>query len=113
MIGVRSIGILFATSIALALAASHAALAQVQQQANVSALKGHNSNAPVDVTADRIEVQDRADRAIFVGKVHATQAEITLDTQRLTVAYSRKAAASPPVYAPPPLIRKADVCSGV
>ena len=31
----------------------------------VSALKGHDSNAPVDVAADRIEVQDRADRAIF------------------------------------------------
>jgi lipopolysaccharide export system protein LptA len=67
-----------------------AALAQVQQQGSVSALKGHNSNAPVDVTADRIEVQDRADRAIFVGNVHATQAEMTLDTQRLTVAYSNK-----------------------
>ena len=54
----------------------------------MSTLKGHNSNAPVDVTADRIEVQDRADRAIFAGNVHATQAEMTLDTQRLTVAYS-------------------------
>ena len=34
-------------------------------------LKGHNSNAPVDVSADRIEVQDRADRAIFSGNVVA------------------------------------------
>src|SRR5206468_3629150 len=54
----------------------------------VSALKGHNSNAPVDVQADRLEVQDRADRAIFAGNVHATQAELTLETPRLTVAYS-------------------------
>ncbi|HWI76184.1 MAG TPA: LptA/OstA family protein [Sphingomicrobium sp.] len=65
-----------------------AAHAQTQAQQPVSALKGHNSNAPVDVTADRIEVQDRADRAIFAGNVHVTQAELTLDTARLTVAYS-------------------------
>ena len=63
-------------------------MAQVRQEQPVSALKGHNSNAPVDVTADRIEVQDRADRAIFAGNVHVTQAELTLDTPRLTVAYS-------------------------
>lgn len=53
-----------------------------------SALKGHNSNAPVDVAADRIEVQDRADRAIFSGNVVVRQAELTLTAPRLTVAYS-------------------------
>src|SRR5437870_6626324 len=82
---VRSVGIILALAIAASLAGS---AATGQQQQPVSALKGHNSNAPVDVTADRIEVQDRADRAIFAGNVHATQAELTLDTQRLTVAYS-------------------------
>jgi lipopolysaccharide export system protein LptA len=75
--------------ILLVLAAASAAVAAIAQaQKPVSALKGHNSNAPVDVSADRIEVQDRADRAIFAGNVHVTQAELTLDTQRLTVAYS-------------------------
>ena len=69
-------------------AAATAALGQVKQTEPVAGLKGHNSNAPVDVTADRIEVQERADRAMFVGSVHVTQAELTLDTQRLTVAYS-------------------------
>jgi lipopolysaccharide export system protein LptA len=54
----------------------------------VSALKGHDSSAPVDVTADRIEVQDRSDRAIFAGNVHVKQASLSLDTERLTVAYS-------------------------
>ena len=54
----------------------------------VSALKGHDAGAPVDVTADRIEVQDRSDRAIFAGNVHVKQASMTLDTERLTVAYS-------------------------
>src|SRR5436305_10269453 len=83
MKAVRSFGIILAT-----IGLAGGAVAQVRQQQPVSALKGHNSNAPVDVTADRIEVQDRADRAIFAGNVHATQAELTLDTQRLTIAYS-------------------------
>jgi lipopolysaccharide export system protein LptA len=55
----------------------------------VSALKGHNSNAPVDVAADRIELQDRADRALLTGNVNVRQAELTLTAQRLTVAYTR------------------------
>ena len=82
MMGMRLAGIILATLVA------GTAFAQVRQEQPVSALKGHNSNAPVDVTADRIEVQDRADRAIFAGNVHVTQAELTLDTPRLTVAYS-------------------------
>lgn len=85
MMGVRSSGIILA--LGLATVASIAS-AQVRQERGVSALKGHNSNAPVDVTADRIEVQERADRALFVGNVHATQAELSLQTARLTVAYS-------------------------
>ena len=84
MMGVRKAGIILAVT---ALAAT-AAFAQVKQEQPVSALKGHNSNAPVDVQADRLEVQDRADRAIFAGNVHVTQAELTLETPRLTVAYS-------------------------
>jgi lipopolysaccharide export system protein LptA len=58
-------------------------------QGATSALKGHNTNAPVDVAADRIEVQDRADRAIFSGNVQVRQADLTLNAARLTVAYSQ------------------------
>ncbi len=77
----------FKSLLAVAAACSCAgAVAQAQEP--VSALKGHDSDAPIDVAADRIEVQDRADRAIFVGNVHVTQAELALDTARLTVAYS-------------------------
>jgi lipopolysaccharide export system protein LptA len=67
-------------------ASAIAGLAQAQEP--ISALKGHNSDAPIDVAADRIEVQDRADRAIFAGNVNVRQAALTLSTQRLTVAYS-------------------------
>ena len=84
MMGVSRIGIILAVTVAVATAA----FAQVKQEQPISALKGHNSNAPVDVSADRIEVQDRADRAVFVGNVHAVQQDLTLDTPRLTVAYS-------------------------
>lgn len=75
-----------------AAAAATGVIAQSRTQAPVSALKGHNSNAPVDVQADRIEVQDRADRAVFAGNVHAVQGDLTLDTQRLTVAYTSQPA---------------------
>ena len=81
----RPTGIILAM-FALAVGTS-GALGQSQRQPP-SALKGHDSNAPVDVTADRIEVQDRSDRAIFAGNVHVRQAELLLDTERLTVAYS-------------------------
>jgi lipopolysaccharide export system protein LptA len=57
-------------------------------QEPASALRNHDTDAPVDVAADRIEVQDRADRAIFSGNVIVRQAELTLNAARLTVAYS-------------------------
>jgi lipopolysaccharide export system protein LptA len=52
-------------------------------------LRGHNAKAPVDFDADRIEVQDRSDRVILAGNVKVRQAGLTLDTSRLTVAYTR------------------------
>ena len=104
MMGVRSVGIIFATITAAAVLAGTTALAQSQQQQPVSALKGHDSDAPVDVNADRIEVQDRAERAMFVGNVHVRQAELTLDTQRLTVAYSSNGGVQ---------IRRLDAAGGV
>ena len=84
--------------------AGSAAIAQQSRQQPTSALKGHDKNAPVDVTADRIEVQDRADRAIFAGNVHVKQAELSLDTPRLTVAYSSSGGVQ---------IRRLDAAGGV
>jgi lipopolysaccharide export system protein LptA len=77
---------IFAWASLIGLLLGGSALAQSSGQ--VSALKGHDSNAPVDVSADRIEVQDRADRAVFAGNVKARQGELTLDTARLTLAYT-------------------------
>lgn len=106
MTAVRSFGIILAIAGLATLAGS--AQGQVRQQQPVSALKGHNSNAPVDVTAERIEVQDRADRAIFAGNVHVTQAELTLETPRLTVAYSGGQGGGSSVQ-----IRRLDAAGGV
>ena len=49
---------------------------------------GFNSSAPVDVDAGRVEVQDRADRAIFSGGVIATQGNMLMNSARLTVFYT-------------------------
>jgi lipopolysaccharide export system protein LptA len=73
--------------------------------ASAQALKGHNANAPVDVDADRIEVQDRADRAIFSGNVKVRQGGLSLDAARLTVAYSRAGGG--------PQIQRIDASGGV
>ena len=84
MRGMRRLSILLLAPFVLVSTA--AAVAQSREP--VSALKGHNSNAPIDLTADRLEVQDRADRAMFTGNVKVRQDELSLDTSRLTVAYS-------------------------
>jgi lipopolysaccharide export system protein LptA len=53
-----------------------------------SGVRGFDSNAPVDVAADRIEVQDRANRAVFSGSVVVRQGNMTMNAARLTVVYA-------------------------
>lgn len=55
------------------------------------ALANHNTDAPVDVEADRIEVEDRQDRAVFSGNVRVKQGTLNLNASRLTVAYADRA----------------------
>lgn len=55
--------------------------------AGAQVFRNHDSNAPVNFTADRIEVQDRADRVVVSGNVEVTQAGMTLNAARMTVAY--------------------------
>jgi lipopolysaccharide export system protein LptA len=73
----------FAIALVLPLLAFAPALGQ-----SGSSLKTHDANAPVDVGSERIEVQDRANRAIFSGNVVATQGNLRLNSQRLTVIYA-------------------------
>jgi len=76
---------LAASLILLSMLAAGSAPVAAQQS---TALGNHNTNAPVNVDADRIEVQDRADRAVFSGNVVATQADLTLNAARVTLAYA-------------------------
>ena len=68
----------FAAFIALSLLVSGAAVAQ----------SAHNSAAPINFGADHIELQDKANRALLSGNVVVKQAEMTLNSARMTVAYT-------------------------
>ncbi len=70
--------------IALSLASSLVLLAA----SPASAQTRHDTNAPIDFGADQIELQDRANRAVLSGNVSVKQAEMTLNAQRMTVAYT-------------------------
>ena len=72
--------------VSLAAVSLGAGLASAQD--GTSALKGHDSKAPIDLSADRAEAQDRVDRAIFAGNVVVRQGTLTLRTARLTLAYA-------------------------
>ncbi|MDB5686790.1 MAG: OstA family protein [Rhizorhabdus sp.] len=74
--------------IAVALFATATIASTAVQAQAVSALKGHNANAPVDFSADRIELQDRADRAVLSGNVDVKQGDMTLNADRVTIAYT-------------------------
>ena len=49
----------------------------------------HDVNAPVNFAADRIELQQRADRVIVSGNVVVTKAGMQLNAQRMTIAYTQ------------------------
>ncbi|MDE2303555.1 MAG: OstA family protein [Sphingomonadales bacterium] len=52
----------------------------------------HDSNAPVNYEADRIELQDKADRVLLSGNVVITQADLTMHSPRAVVAYTNNGA---------------------
>lgn len=70
-------------------------------------ISNHNANAPVDFEADRIEVQDRADRAVLAGNVKVRQAGLSMNAARLTVAYTGA------VTAGNPTVQRLDASGGV
>ncbi|MFA9199733.1 MAG: LptA/OstA family protein [Cypionkella sp.] len=69
-----------------AFAATLAAMAGIHAGAQVIA--GHNSNAPVNYSADRIELQDRQNRVVLSGGVDITQAGLRLQAARTQVNYT-------------------------
>ncbi len=67
--------------------ASGALIAGAQHLA-AQGIAGHNSDAPVSYSADRIELQDKQKRVVLSGNVDITQAELRLRAARTTVAYT-------------------------
>jgi lipopolysaccharide export system protein LptA len=66
-----------------------AALAGLQQL-GAQAIAGHDSNAPVNYAADRIELQDKAKRVVLSGNVDVTQGDLRMQAARSTVAYTNE-----------------------
>jgi len=64
------------------------AVAMGSIQLNAQAIGSHNSKAPVEYAADRIELQDRQNRVMLTGNVVITQAELTVRSTRTLVNYS-------------------------
>lgn len=60
------------------------------QQLGAQVFNGHNSNAPVDYAADRIELQDKQDRVILSGNVDVKQAELRLRAARTVVNFTNQ-----------------------
>lgn len=55
--------------------------------AQESALKDHNVENPVDISADRLEVKQKENIAFFTGNVVVTQSDMSLISDRITVFY--------------------------
>ncbi|MBI1274762.1 lipopolysaccharide transport periplasmic protein LptA [bacterium] len=84
---------------ALALAAFLAGTAQAQFPGAPGGKKGDDSNKPIEITADQLEVFQDKHQAIFTGKVVAVQGETTINADKMVVLYRApddKAAATPP-----------------
>lgn len=67
----------------------------------------HNPSAPIDFGADRIELQDRQNRAVLSGSVAVRQAEMTLNAARMTVSYTGQ------VIGGNPQVSRLDAAGGV
>lgn len=83
-------------ALTLALAGTGVALAQATTAPAAAPAKNspHNSNAPIDWVANRIEVQDQQHRAVLTGAVRVVQEEMTLTADRVTANYTGSVAGS-------------------
>ncbi len=75
--------------------------------APAGAQQRHNTDAPIDVGADHIELQDKANRAVLSGNVSVKQAEMTLNAARVTVTYTGQ------VVGGNPQVSRLDAAGGV
>lgn len=64
-----------------------AAPAHGQGVGQISALKEHDTVQPIDITADRLEVRESENLAIFEGAVEAIQGDLNIYAETVTVYY--------------------------
>ena len=62
-----------------------------------SVLKGHDTSQEIDISADRLEVRQRENIALFSGAVKVTQGKMTLMADGLTVYYDTDGGADPSI----------------
>lgn len=55
-----------------------------------SVLKNHDTYQPLDITAERLEMQQKQGRAVFTGAVQVIQGKLTLRSNTITVFYDLK-----------------------
>lgn len=82
-------------AVGLALGLAGIAVPGNAQGLSSSALKDFDTHAPIDIDADRIEVLDRENQAIFTGSVRAVQGRLTLEANRIRISYTRPASGDP------------------
>lgn len=58
------------------------------QQLGAQVFSGFNSNAPVNYSADRIELQNRENRVVLSGAVNVVQGDMRIQSARMVVAYT-------------------------
>ncbi len=58
------------------------------QQLEAQVFPGHNTNAPVDYAADRIELQDKQNRVVLTGDVDVRQGDLRLQAARTVVNFT-------------------------
>lgn len=93
-----------------------APLAALAQQASGAApgFQLSDSNEPIEIESDRLEVRDRDRMAVFTGNVNLVQGKLNLKTVRMTVHYAQGAAAPAAGAAPAaPAAQPASTGSGL
>ena len=89
LLGLRDMGMQKMIFLGVVLAAMPA---MAQQDSNsgggVFAPGGHDTDQPIEITSDLLEVEQEKQVAIFIGNVDAIQGDMTLNSDRLEVFYN-------------------------
>ncbi len=69
---------------------------QKKQQVEISALKDHDTNQFIDISADRSEVRQKENTALLIGNVIATQGDLIFKADEVTAYYTSADGATNP-----------------